>query len=419
MDGGTILHEAVIIIGGGQAGAEAATQLRQGGFAGRIILLGEEASLPYQRPPLSKAYLSGEMAAAALLLRGPAAYEKTAVETRTCARAAKVDRHNKQVALESGEVLDYHRLVLATGGRPRMMRVPGAELNNIFYLRTIADVEALRPAFVAGKRLVIVGGGYVGLEVAAVAVKTGLDVTVLEGATRVLARVTSPEMSDFYQRAHTAQGVRIRTGVTVSGFSGAAGDAASVGSVECGEAESVPADLVIVGIGLIPNTDLAEMAGLLVDNGILVNEQAQTSDPHIYAIGDCAAHAHHGFLRRKVRLESVPNAIEQARTAAADICGNAPPVVTPPWFWSDQYKLKLQMVGLSEDYDELVIRGDIQGESFITFYLREGEIISADAVNRLGEFMVAKRFVAERRRIPAAALADESQPLKTLTNAGS
>ncbi len=406
-------NPVIVIAGGGQAGSDAAVQLRQFGFTGSIILICEEPVLPYQRPPLSKAFLAGEISGEALTLRSAAAYEKAAVEVRCGTRVERIDRHGKQLDLSTGEVIHYDLLILATGGRPRRIKVPGAELGNIFYLRTVADVTAIQPAFVPGRRLVIVGGGYIGLEVAAVAIKRGMDVTVLEGAPRVLARVTSPEMSAFYERVHRAEGVKIHTGVAVSGFAAtAAGDA--VGLVECGEAQSIPADLVIVGIGLIPDTALAETAGLVVDNGIVVNEHAQSSDPHIYAIGDCAAHAHHGYLHSKIRLESVPNASEQARTAAAAICGKPLPAVTAPWFWSDQYKLKLQMVGLSDGYDELVLRGDPQSASFIAFYFKNHEIIAADAVNRITDFMMAKRLVGERKTIPAAALADDTQPLKTI-----
>jgi 3-phenylpropionate/trans-cinnamate dioxygenase ferredoxin reductase subunit len=403
----------VIIIGAGQAGGDVATQLRQNGFAGDLILIGDEPHLPYLRPPLSKAFLAGEVTADSLQTKGAAAYEKAAVTVRTGQRVEKIDRHEKRITLANGEVIAYGQLVLATGGRPRMMKVPGAELQNIFYLRTIADVVALRAAFLPGRRLVIVGGGYIGLEVASIAVKQGLDVTVLEGAPRVLVRVTSPEMSAFYERIHRREGVKIRTGIAVSGFiADAAGE--RVAAVECGEAETVDADLVIVGIGLIPNTELAESAGLLVDNGIVVNEHAQTSDPHIYAIGDCAAHAHHEFLKRKIRLESVPNATEQARIAAAAICGKPVTPATAPWFWSDQYKLKLQMVGLSDGYDEVVLRGDPSSESFIALYLKSGEVIAADAVNRIADFMTAKRLVAESKAIPSTALADESEPLKAI-----
>jgi 3-phenylpropionate/trans-cinnamate dioxygenase ferredoxin reductase subunit len=403
----------VIVIGAGQAGGDVVTQLRQNGFAGDLILIGDEPYLPYLRPPLSKAFLAGDVTADSLQTKGAAAYENAAVTVRTGTRVAAIDRAEKRIRLESGERLAYGHLVLATGGRPRKMQVPGAHLKNIFYLRTIADVLSLREEFLPGRRVVIVGGGYIGLEVASIAVKQGLDVTVLEGAPRVLVRVTSPEMSAFYQRIHKRQGVNIRTGIAVSGFVADAGGE-RVGAVDCGAAGTVPADLVIVGIGLIPNTELAEEAGLLVENGIIVNQRAQTSDPDIYAVGDCAAHAHHEFLQRKVRLESVPNATEQARMAAAAICGTTVPAATAPWFWSDQYKLKLQMVGLSDGYDEVVLRGDPESESFIALYLKNGVVIAADAVNRVADFMAAKRLVAEGKAIPVAALTDEAEPLKAI-----
>ncbi len=406
-------HGAVVIIGAGQAGSEAAMILRSYGHAGSITLLGAEAHLPYQRPPLSKAYLSGAATAESLQVRSAAAYEKAGIAVRMGTMVEKIDRHNRVVHLSAGEDLHYDRLILATGGRPRPMRVPGAELGNIFYLRTIDDVEKMRAAFAPGQRVVIVGGGYVGLEVAAVAVKMGLAVTVLEGASRVLARVTAPVMSEFYERVHRGNGVDIRTGVVVSGFVAAA-DGVGVGGVECGEDDPIPCDLVIIGIGLIPNTELAEEAGLVVDGGIVVDHEGRTTDPHIYAVGDCAMHESHGFMDRKLRLESVPNALEQARTVAAAMTGRPLPPATAPWFWSDQYDLKLQMVGLSEGYDEVVLRGGTDGTSFIAFYLKEGRVLSADAVNRLGEFMVAKRLVASRRSIAAADLADESRPLKEL-----
>jgi len=405
--------DSAIVIGAGQAGGDVVTLRRQNCFSVDVILIGDEPHLPYLRPPLSKAFLAGDVSVESLQTKGAAAYEKAAVTVRTGMRVTGIDRHEKRINLENGEALAYGHLVLATGGRPRKMKVTGAHLKNIFYLRTIADVVALRAAFLPGRRVVIVGGGYVGLEVASVAVKQGLDVTVLEGAPRVLVRVTSPEMSAFYQRIHRREGVNIHTGIAVSGFTAdAAGDC--VASVECGKAEAVPADLVIVGIGLIPNTELGEAAGLLVDNGIIVNEHAQTSDPHIYAIGDCAAHAHHEFLKRKVRLESVPNATEQARIAAAAICGTTVPPATAPWFWSDQYKLKLQMVGLSDGYDEVVLRGDPETESFIALYLKNGVVIAADAVNKIADFMAAKRLVAETKAIPVAVLADETEPLKAI-----
>ena len=404
----------VAIIGGGQAGGEAATLLRQNRFEGRIVLIGEETCLPYMRPPLSKAFLAREIGRDALIYKDAIAYEKAQVEMRLGERVEEIDRQAKRLVLNDGATFGYDKLVIATGGRARPLPVPGAESGNILYLRTIADVEVLQPLMESGRRLVIVGGGYVGLEVAAVAVKRGLAVTVLEAAPRVLARVTAPALSDFYERVHREAGVEIRTGEMVSGFTAKDG---RVASVHCANGQSFAADFVLIGIGLVPNTELAERAGLNVDDGIVVDEASRTSDPDIYAIGDCAMHAHHGFLQQKIRLESVPNALEQARAVAASITGRPIPAATAPWFWSDQYDLKLQMVGLSDGYEELVIRGDMAASSFIAFYLKEGRIIAADSVNRLGDFMAAKRLVGDRMEIAPARLADESVPLKLLMRA--
>lgn len=410
---GIDVGSTVAVIGGGQAGAEVATLLRQNGYHGRIILLGDEVHLPYMRPPLSKAYLSGEISADALIYKAAAAYEKAGVELRLGQRVAAIDRGARRLSLESGESVSYDKLVIATGGRARELNAPGAQLGAIFYLRTIADVALLQPQLRFGRHVVIVGGGYVGLEFAAVAIKRGLTVTVLEGAPRVLARVTAPEVSAFYERFHRAAGVEIRTGVTVSGFA-ACPDGNGVGAVQCSDGFSIAADFVVVGIGLVPNTELAEQAGLVVDGGIAVDECARTSDPDIFAIGDCAVHAAHGFLQRRIRLESVPNALEQARTAAAVIVGKPAPAATAPWFWSDQYDLKLQMAGISEGYDEVVIRGSTEGASFIAFYLKDGQVIAADAINRPAEYMASKRLIAARLKASAQNLADESAPLKSL-----
>lgn len=403
----------IVIIGGGQAGGEAATLLRQNRFEGRIVLVGEEDYLPYMRPPLSKAFLAGEIGKDALIYKAAVAYEKARVEIRLGVRVAAIDRRAKRLLIAGGAPLPYDKLVIATGGRARELPVPGVGLRHIFYLRTIADVEALQPLMEAPRRLVIVGGGYVGLEAAAVAVQRGLAVTVLEGAPRVLARVTAPDLSKFYERIHREAGVDIRTGVTVRGFA-AGGEDGGVRAVTCAGGQSFAADFVLIGIGLVPNTELAERAGLGVGDGIVVDAASRTSDPDIYAIGDCAMHARHGFLGRNIRLESVPNALEQARGAAAAITGRPIPAAAAPWFWSDQYDLKLQMVGFSEGYEELAIRGSMETSSFIVFYLKEGRVIAADSVNRLGEFMAAKRIVGERREIAPARLADESAPLKSL-----
>ena len=407
------MSAGVVIVGAGYAAGELAIRLRQGGYEAPVTLVGAETHLPYHRPPLSKNFLSGETPHEELLLRPEATYTKAGIAFVGGTKITAIDRAAHSVALSDGRILPYEKLVLATGGRARKLPCPGADLAGVHTLRTLDDVNAIRAYLQPGRRLVIIGGGYIGLEVASIAVKLGLDVTILEGAPRVLVRVTSPEMSAFYERIHRREGVKIRTGIAVSGFL-ADPTSETVAAVECGDEETVEADLVIVGIGLIPNTELAESAGLLVDNGIVVNEHAQTSDPHIYAIGDCAAHAHHDFLKRKVRLESVPNATEQARIAAAAICGKAVSPAGPPWFWSDQYKLKLQMVGLSDGYEEVVLRGDPESESFMAIYLKNGEVIAADAVNRIADFMTAKRLVAESKVIPRHALADESEPLKAI-----
>ncbi|SFK14530.1 NAD(P)/FAD-dependent oxidoreductase [Methylocapsa palsarum] len=403
----------VAIIGGGQAGSEVATLLRQNRYEGEIVLIGDEDHLPYLRPPLSKAFLAGEIDADALIYKGAPAYERANVVLKLGVRVDDIDRGAKRLKLNDGEALSYDKLVIATGGGARQLPVPGSKLSNIFYLRKISDVDALRPHLKPGRRLVVVGGGYVGLEVAAVAAKQGVHVTVLEGAPRVLARVTAPELSQFYERVHREAGVDIRTGVSVSGFA-AGPDEGSVGAVLCADGEPVAADFVLIGIGLSPNTDLAERAGLVVDGGVVVDDHSRTNDPDIYAIGDCSTHAHHGFLERKIRLESVPNALEQARAVAASITGRDIPTAAAPWFWSDQYDLKLQMVGLSDGYDTLVLRGSPESRSFIAFYLKGGQVIAADSVNRLGDFMAAKRLVGDKSHVAPDQLADETVPLKTL-----
>src|ERR1700730_3501620 len=403
----------IAIIGGGQAGGEAATLLRQNRFEGRIVLVGEEEYLPYMRPPLSKAFLAREIGKDALIYKASVAYEKARVEMRLGVRVAEIDRRAKTLLIEGCAPLHYDKLVIATGGRARELAVPGASLRNIFYLRTIADVEALQPLMEASRRLVVIGGGYIGLEAAAVSVKRGLAVTVLEGATRVLARVTAPDLSKFYERIHREAGVDIRTGVTVSGFTAGSEDG-GVGAVTCAGGQSVAAEFVLIGIVLVPNIELAKRAGLGVGDGIVVDEASRTGDPDIYAIGDCAMHAHHGFLRREIRLAQVPKALEQARAAAASITGRPIPAATAPWFWSDQYDLKLQMVGFSDGYEELAIRGSMGTSSFIAFYLKEGLVIAADSINRLGEFMAAKRIVGERMEIAPSRRADKSAPLKSL-----
>jgi len=403
----------VVVVGGGQAGADCVAALRMAGHQGAITLIGEEADHPYARPPLSKAYLSGKADVEDLYIRPPAMYEQQGIEVHTGTRVTSIDRASRQVTLRNVGRLPYDHLVLATGGRPRRLPTPGLdEAPNVHYLRTLADVAAMRPRFVPGTRLVVVGGGYVGLEVAAVARQLGLTVTVLEALPRVLARVTAPQVSAFYQRVHAEEGVDIRVDTAVTGFAFASDGA--VTSVELKSGERLDADVVLVGIGLVPNTELAEQAGLAVDNGIVVDEFCRTADPAVLAIGDCSSHpcAEHGGRRR---LESVPNASEQARVAAAAINGSPTPYTAMPWFWSDQYDVKLQTVGLSTGHDEVVIRGTIEtGRSFAAFYLKDGQVRAADVVGSPRDFAAARKLVGARARVSPEALRDLSVPLKQL-----
>ncbi|MDB6049169.1 MAG: FAD-dependent pyridine nucleotide-disulfide oxidoreductase [Pseudomonas sp.] len=415
----TLDQPTAVIIGAGHAGSEAAISLRQNGYTGRIVLVGDEQSLPYQRPSLSKAFLAGSVAAEAILLRPLAIYAKSEIEMRVGTRVTGIDRASHHITLSDGTSLRYTRLILATGSRPRLLQAPGLPVGkvsaNVHYLRTLADVERLHPQFIGGQRLVIIGGGYIGLEVASVARKAGLEVVVLEASSRVLSRVTAPEVSSFYEAVHRSAGVDIRVNTQIERFTYDASTECVSGIVTC-DGATLLLDLVIIGIGVLPNSELAEQAGLEVDNGIQVNEFAQTSDPDIFAIGDCSSHPSPIYSRR-LRLESVPNALEQARTAAKAINGMLVPYAPVPWFWSDQYDLKLQMVGLSLGYDQVVMRGSPAKRSFVVFYLLSGSIIAADCINRSQEFMFAKKLVAARATPSPSMLADEMLNLKALLDA--
>ncbi|MFL6697887.1 MAG: NAD(P)/FAD-dependent oxidoreductase [Vitreoscilla sp.] len=407
--------DVLIVVGAGHAGAELAVQAREAGWPGGIALVGDEPALPYHRPPLSKAYLAGQATLDSLALKGRAAYDKAGVELIAGRHVRAIDCAGSQIHFDDGGSMSYARLALATGGRARPLPAAcaGADAaENFHYLRTLADVDRIRQRFVPGARLVIVGGGYVGLEVAAVAVKRGLKVTVLEAAARVLARVTEPRVSAFYERVHREAGVDLRVGVQVDGFElDHAGRL--VTRVRCADGELVEADLVIAGIGLVPNTELAAAAGLAVDDGILVDACSRTSVPAIVAAGDCTRF-HSALYGRSIRLESVPNALEQARSAAAALVGIDRPHDSVPWFWSDQYDLKLKMVGLAQGHDRFVLRGSPEQRSFAAFYLKGDRVLAVDTVNRVPEFMLAKRLVAEKIAVDADQLADDGVPLKTL-----
>jgi len=404
------MSNGVIIVGAGHAAGQAVASLRVEGYEGSITIIGEEPYIPYQRPPLSKKFLAGELDIERVYFKPAAFYEKSQAEMVLNRRVVKIDRPKKLVHLDDDSTRAYDKLILATGSRVRELTILGHDLEGVFYLRTIADVEAIQKKFNQGGKMVIVGGGYIGLEIAAVAVKRGLDVTVLEMAPRVLARVVDPIISTFYTKMHTQEGVKIETEVAVSGFEGNG----KIERIVCADGKKFDADFVVVGVGIIPNVELAQEAGLEVENGIVVNELCRTADPDIYSIGDCTNHPN-ALLGHRLRLESVHNALEQGKTAAADICGKQKPYAQIPWFWSDQYDLKLQIAGLSGGYDEAVVRGNPETDrSFAVFYLREGVMIACDAINRAPEHMMSRRLIAAKAKIPATRLSDENIKMKDM-----
>jgi 3-phenylpropionate/trans-cinnamate dioxygenase ferredoxin reductase subunit len=402
--------EAVVIIGASHAAVQAIDTLRREGHSGPVTLVGDEPWLPYNRPPLSKKYLSAEMERERLLLRSPQFYEAAGMDVRLGVRATAIDRTDQRIRLSDGGELSYGKLLLCLGSRNRLLEVPGRELAGIHYLRTIADVDGIRADLGKARRLVIVGAGYIGLEAAASARHLGLDVTVLEMADRPMNRVVAPEMSAFYAERHAREGVRLHCRESVAAFLG--DEQGRVRAVVSGERE-FPADLVIVGVGILPETSLAAAAGLRVENGIWVDEQCRTSDPNIYAAGDCTWHPSVRYGRR-VRLESVDNAVEQAKTAAMNICGKPARHEHVPWFWSDQYDLKLQIAGLTQGYDQTVLRGDPATGKFALYYLAQGELLAVDAINSPKDFMTGKKWIGERKHPDPARLGDLAVDLKTI-----
>ncbi|MDG1206443.1 MAG: FAD-dependent oxidoreductase [Pseudomonadales bacterium] len=401
----------IVIIGAGQGAGQAAASLRQAKYEGDITLIGDEAYPPYQRPPLSKAYLSGELPIERVYVRAEKFYNDKNIDLKTSTRVESIDPQAKSVTTDSGETIAYEKLLIATGSRPRKLSITGSDLQGIHYLRTISDVDAIRESMSTARNIVIVGGGYIGLEVASVAVTSGLNVTVMEMEDRILQRVTTPEMSAYYHNLHTSRGLNILTNSTVNGFTGTD----KINGVLCknaaGEESEIPADLVIVGIGIIPNIELADVAGVDCDNGIVVDDHCRTSMQDIFAIGDCCNHPN-PILDRRLRLESVPNAMEQARVAVANMLGDDKVYAAVPWFWSDQYELKLQMVGFSADGDAQVVRGDMETNQFAVFYLKNNAVVAVDAVNSPKEFMICKQLYG--KVVDPAVLADQETDLKTL-----
>ncbi|TNE61625.1 MAG: oxidoreductase [Alphaproteobacteria bacterium] len=401
----------LVIVGGGHAAAQAVTTLRQKKFEDEVTLVSDEPVVPYQRPPLSKLYLAGEIGPERMAILREQAYEAAGVTLKLGRRATRIDRAHKSIELSDGTSLAYDKLVLATGGHARRLTCPGHDLSGLHYVRTMADTDAMRAEFMQADKLVVIGGGYIGLETAAVARKLGKQVTVLEAADRILQRVVAPEVSACYQAIHEAEGVSVHTRQMVTAIEGRDGHVAAVLTADGGRYE---ADIVVAGIGLVANADLAAAAGLDVHPmGIIVDAQCRTSDADIYAVGDVTWH-HNALYGRDMRLESVQNAVDQAKVAVEHILGEDVSYNALPWFWSDQYGLKLQIAGLSEGYDTLVARGDAAGRSVAFFYLKAGKLIAADCVGRIPEFMGAKKLIAEQVPVSAEQLADESRPFKEI-----
>ena len=396
----------VIVIGAGQAGASVAAKLRGLGHGGAITVIGDEAAPPYQRPPLSKAYLLGEMAAERLWLRGPEFYAEHGITLRLGQAVTAIDPAARTVRL-ADEVLAYDALVLTTGSSPRRLPAAvGGDLAGVYTVRTLADVDAMKAEFRAGRRLVIVGGGYIGLEAAAVAAKLGLAVTVLEMAPRILQRVACPETSDYFRTLHQAHGVKI---MESTGLQRLLGDSRVTGA-RLADGSEIAADFVIVGVGILPGTALAEAAGLMIENGIRTDAMGRTSDPRIWAAGDCASFPWQGG---RLRLESVGNAIDMAEAVAENIMGAGKPYVAQPWFWSDQYDCKLQIAGLNTGYDRIVTRGP-EGGAVSFWYYKGDTLLAVDAMNDPRAYMVGKRLIEMERSPDPVVIADTATVLKAL-----
>lgn len=394
------MQDSIVIVGAGQAAAQAVQSLRAGGFGGRIALVGEEPHPPYQRPPLSKKHLAGEIDDAALHLRPASFYEQNAIDCHFGKVVEAIDRQARTVLLAGGERLPYDRLILATGTRPRALPLPGTELPGVVTLRKISDVEAMRPLLREPGRVAIVGGGYIGLEVAAVARAMGHEVTVIEAQDRVMKRVVSPTVSAWFQQLHADRGVRLMLGTGITGFSGSG----RVTGVQLAGGGEVPCDIVLVAVGALPNDELAAACGLATGDGILVDDSGATSDPLIHAAGDCTRF-HSALYGRSIRLESVQNAIDQAKAVAAAILGQEVHYDPVPWFWSDQYAVKLQIAGLSQDHDEARTVGDPTSGTFYVAYLGAGKLLAVDSINHPRSHMMARRAIGktfEEGLLPAA-----------------
>jgi 3-phenylpropionate/trans-cinnamate dioxygenase ferredoxin reductase component len=404
------MYQQIVIVGAGQAAVQAVDTLRRRGYTGQLTVVGDEAWLPYQRPPLSKKYLAGALARERLYIRPAQFFADHKVTVHLGRRVTAIAPRERHVRLDDQQVLPYDALLLATGSRPRPLTVPGAQLQGVHCLRSIADADRIRAECAAHRRLLVIGGGYIGLEVAATARELGLEVTVLEMADRVMNRVTCPAVSRFYQAEHARRGVHIRCGETVRALHAHAGSE-RVRSVLTEQGGEYPADLVVVGVGVVPADELARAAGLNCENGVVTDGHCRTSDEAIYAAGDCASHLNRQFGRH-LRLESVDNAFEQGTTVALNLLGTATPHDKLPWFWSDQFDLKLVIVGLAQGYDSVVLRGDPATRAFSACYLRGGELIAIDSINAPKDQMAARKLIAAHARPNLDKLADPTIALK-------
>ncbi|MCY3858588.1 MAG: FAD-dependent oxidoreductase [Gammaproteobacteria bacterium] len=400
---------SVVIVGGGHAGGQAAASLRQLKYEGPITLVGSESYVPYQRPPLTKEYLRGEQGLDRVTLRPEAFYEKNNVALMLGREVRAIDRDKKIVELDGEDELAYDKLVLATGSTPILPPIPGANLDGVHLLRTIKDVDAIVNELKPSPTIGIIGGGYIGLEAAASFRHLGMDASVIEMEDRLLKRVATEELASFYANLHRQHGVDIHLNSQVTEICGD-GDG-WVSSLKVSDGANIDLNLVIVGVGIRPNTELASEAGLSVENGIRVNEHCQTEDADIYAIGDCTNHPN-PLIDRRLRLESVPNAMEQARVAAANIAGTPTTYASFPWFWSDQYDLKLQMVGFASDRDETVTRGNRDSNAFADFHVKDGVLVGADAINSPRDFMAARQLCG--KSVDREALGDPLVDLRSL-----
>lgn len=400
----------VVIVGAGHGGAQAAIALRQNGFTGSVALFGEEPEPPYERPPLSKEYFAGEKSFERIQIRPIAFWNERRIELLTSTRVVAVDPVHHEIATEDGRAFGYKKLVWAAGGRPRSIPVPGAELVGVHNVRTRADVDSLKTASGSANQVVVIGGGYIGLEAAAVLAKTGKNVVLLEALDRVLARVAGLELSRFFESEHRSHGVTMRLGESIAAIEGVD----HVTAVRLVDGELIDADLVIVGIGIVPAVEALMAAGANGGNGVNVDSFCRTSLPDVYAVGDCAAHANKYAGGATIRLESVQNATDQATTVAKHICGIEAPYEAVPWFWSNQYDIRLQTIGLSTGYDRTVVRGQLESRNFSVIYLKSGKIVAFDCVNAVKDYVQGKALVVGGVQADPAKLADPSIPLKSL-----